>query len=78
MDNKSLTKQVERLKTNLEETEVTLEKSASKVKTLEREKLKLNRDLEQQNSQHSKFEMLETENRKLLQQQSDAQQANNR
>ena len=77
MDNKSLSKQVERLKTQLDETENTLEKSSTKVKGLEREKLKLIRDLEQLHGEQSKFEILETENRKLKQQQSDATQANN-
>jgi len=75
-DNKSLNKQVERLKQQVEEKEVNLEDLGSKLKNLEREKLKLVRDLEQWNGEQSKLDTFERENRDLMQQRNDERKAN--
>lgn len=74
-DNKSLDKQVKRLKQHMEEKEVNLEEMGSKLKTIEREKLKLARDLEQFNGENSKLDGLERENRDLSQQRNDDKKA---
>ena len=58
---------VERLKQQMEEKEVNLEDLGSKLKNLEREKLKLVRDLEQWNGEQSKLDTFERENRDLMQ-----------
>ena len=70
-DNKSLTKQVERLKQQMEEKAVNLENLTSKMKIVEREKLKLIRDLEQWDGEQSKMDALERENRELSQSRND-------
>merc|ERR1712223_465896 len=70
-DNKSLTKQVERLKQQMEEKAVNLENLTSKMKIVEREKLKLIRDLEQWYGEQSKMDALERENRELSQSRND-------
>ena len=51
----------------MEEKEVNLEDLGSKLKNLEREKLKLVRDLEQWNGEQSKLDTFERENRDLMQ-----------
>ena len=66
-ENKSLLREVERLKQSVEVKDVMLEDMNSKISVLERDRNKLTRDLETWTSEQSKNLELENDNRRLNQ-----------